>query len=117
MSYHRKTQALGGLDLAAITKKVAEGVSTAVDVSHDPYLGEAICRVQQLVAIENKREVPVCTKTASGLVGGVGMRRLMPALRGYVYAQQHPWVYPVAGAVAIGVPVLIGYLLGKGLKR
>jgi hypothetical protein len=119
MSYHRKPRSLGalGTDLAALTKNVIEGVSTAVDVTSDPYLPEAICRAQQLVAIENKRPVPVCTTTRDGLVGGIGLRRVMPVVRGFVYAEQHPWTYPVAGAVVIGIPVLIGYLIGKGLKR
>ena len=118
MSYHRKPRTSFGLgDASSVVSKVVSGVQTAVDVSADPYLSETICRVQQLIAIENNRPVPICNETPSGLVGGIGLRRAMPILRGYVYAQQHPWVYPVAGAVAVGIPVLIGYLLGKGSRR
>jgi hypothetical protein len=37
----------------------------------------------------------------------------MPVLRGYVYAQQNQWVYPVAVLAAIGLPMWIGYELGR----
>jgi hypothetical protein len=115
MTYHRSRSSLG--DVASTIHSVATGLNTAVDIGTDPYLPETICRAQQLVAIENKRPVPLCARTADGLRGGIGLRGAMPVLRGYVYAQQHPWVYPAVGAVAIGVPILIGYLLGKGSKR
>jgi hypothetical protein len=115
MSYHRKHPGLG--DAAETIRNVATGVSTALDITRDPYLPETICRTQQLIAIEGKHPVPVCAKTRPNLQGGIGLRKAVPLLRAYVYAQQHAWVYPVVGAVAIGVPVVIGYLLGKGLRR
>ncbi len=38
----------------------------------------------------------------------------MPALREYVKAEQQPWRYAVAAGVVIGLPMLLGYALGKG---
>src|SRR3990172_6644847 len=117
MSYHRKDTRLGLGDAASVIHSVTSGISTAVNISTDPYLPETICRAQQLVAIENDKAVPPCALTRSGLRGGIGLRGVMPVLRAYVYAQQRPWIYPVAVAAAVGVPVLLGYLLGKGSRR
>lgn len=125
MSYHRKSHARygprarsGGLgDVASTLANLATAVQTGVEVGSDPYLPETICRAQQLIAIENQRPVPACASTPANLSGGIGLRIAMPVLRGLVYAQQHKWVYPVAVAGVIGVPMLVGYLLGKGSKR
>jgi hypothetical protein len=83
-------------------------------VSTDPYLSEVICRVGQLKAIEDKTPVKPCAITPAGLRGGVGLRKAMKPLRAYVYAEQRPWIYPVAAVVILGVPLFIGYLAGKG---
>ena len=95
---------------------VASGIATAADITTDPYLPETICRARQLLAIEAETAVPTCVKTASGKMGGIGLRKAMPVLRGYVFAEQNPWVYPVAAAVAIGVPFLLGVLIGRSSK-
>jgi hypothetical protein len=95
---------------------IAGTVTTALDVSLDPYLPETICRVGQLAAVENRRPVPPCNTTAPGLPGGIGLRNAMVPLRGYVYLQQHKWAYPLVVAAAVGLPMYIGYLLGKGSR-
>lgn len=109
MSYHRKhngrTLALG--DAASV-------ISTAIGVTQDPYFNETVCRVQQLRAIENRTAVPACQVTPKNVAGGVGLRKAMPALRAYVYAEQHKWTYVAAAVGVLGVPMLIGYALGKG---
>lgn len=89
-------------------------ISTVVDVATDPYLPEVVCHIQQLQQIGRNQPVQVCTDTPSSMDTGVGIGPAMPALRAFVYAQQNPWVY-VAGVVAIlGVPLWLGYELGKG---
>ena len=93
---------------------LGDTLSTLTSAAQDPYLSETICRVGQLKAIENAQPVPGCAITAPNLGGGVGLRKVMPALRAYVYAEQHPWVYPAAVLGVIGLPMLIGYALGKG---
>jgi hypothetical protein len=117
MSYHRKTT-LGPKGRNLPMGDAASAISVANDVIHDPYFNEAVCRVKQLQAIENRQAVPVCAKTAPNIGGGVGLRAAMPALRGYVYASQKPFKWPLWAAVAgaVGVPMLIGYALGKGSK-
>jgi hypothetical protein len=89
-------------------------LSTVVGASQDPYLSEVICRVEQLQSIDKKQPVKPCVKTRPGLPGGIGLRRTIQPLRAYVYAEQRPWVYPVAVAAIVGLPLFIGYQLGKG---
>jgi hypothetical protein len=122
MSYHRsrtggRVRVALGDSVADKIKTIAAATSTAADVVNDPYLPETICRAQQLVAIENRHALPACANSPAGMAGGIGLRKLMLPLRGLVYAEQHRWVYPVAAVAAIGVPMALGYLLGKGSRR
>lgn len=120
--YRGRAMAMGDAtsDLVAAVTKVlgtaSPAVGVAANVLTDPYWPEAACHVAQLHAIENKKPVPNCPRTPAGKTGGIGLRKVMPAMRAYVYAERHPVVKPVAVAAAIGVPVLIGYLLGKGSR-
>jgi hypothetical protein len=107
MTYHRRNSPLGDL---------TDTVQTFIDVSADPYLPEVICRVKQLKSIDRGELVEVCTNTPRGMMGGVGIRTAIPALRAYVYAQRNPWVYAVAALGVLGVPMLLGYHLGKRAK-
>lgn len=92
---------------------IATTVSTAVDVVKDPYLQELICNVQQLKSINDKTPVVPCPKTMTTSTAGVGLRKVVPVVRGYVYAEQHRWVYAVAAVGIIGLPMLIGYSLAR----
>lgn len=92
-------------------------IGTAADVASDPYFPELVCRIQQLKAIDHGKAPSVCANTVdTGSGDGVGLRRGMPVLRGYVYAQQNPWVYPLLAAAVVGLPLLIGYRLGQASK-
>lgn len=118
---HKKKHGLSGLgDLTSSLESLfsnAEGaVGAALNASQDPYLPEVACRFNQLAAINANHPVGTCNDTPSGLPGGIGLRNLIVPLRGYVYAQQHKWVYPLAIAAVVGVPMAIGYALGKGRK-
>lgn len=93
---------------------IAGTLVTAAQVTSDPYFAETVCRVGQLGAIKRGQAPSPCAKTPVGRPGGVGLGALMPALRGYVYAQQHPWAWAAAAAVAVGLPFLLGYAAGKG---
>lgn len=106
MSYHRNALPMGD---------VASAAKVAATVTSDPYFGEAVCRIDQLAAIESGSTVPTCVTTRSGIPGGVGLRRAMPALRFYVEASKRPGRWPLfaALAAAVGVPMAIGYALGR----
>jgi len=92
---------------------LASALSTAADVAGDPYLPEVICRIQQLKNIDRGETVATCIDTPEGVAGGVGLRNAMTPLRAYVYAQQNKWVYPLAVAAMIGIPMWLGYELGR----
>lgn len=100
-------------DLASTITNLASGVGIAVDLANDPYLPEMICRVSQLRDINAGKKPPPCGNTAPGLAGGVGLRKVMPGVRAYVYSQEHKWVIPAAVAAVVGIPFLIGYALGR----
>lgn len=87
-------------------------LTTVLDVASDAALPEVVCRIQQLQAVDRGQPVPLCAETPPGL-GAPWAQRVMPVLRGYVYAQQNQWVYPVALLAAIGIPMWIGYELGR----
>jgi hypothetical protein len=92
---------------------LASTIGTAIDIASDPYLAEVVCHIGQLKNIDHGEPVATCQETPPGAIGGVGLRNAAPVLRAYVYAQQNKWVYPVAMAVLLGVPMLIGYELGR----
>lgn len=112
MSYHRNRHRLGS---ASPMGDVASVVKTGAEVVADPYFGETVCRVQQLRAIERgEKVVPACATTPPNIGGGVGLRKAMPALRGYVWAERNrPLSYALVAAGVIGLPMLIGYAIGK----
>lgn len=93
---------------------LASTIGAALDVASDPYLNEVVCHIGQLKAIDHGEPVGVCAQTPDGAVGGVGLRNAIPVLRAYVYAQQNKWVYPLAVAALVGIPMFIGYEIGRG---
>lgn len=118
MSYHRKITLPGEIAKHGHfgLGDVAGTIAVANDVMHDPYFNEALCRVKQLQAIENKQAVPACVTTAPNIGGGVGLRKAMPIVRAYVFAERQPLKWPLfAAAVGVlGIPALIGYSIAKG---
>ena len=88
-------------------------LGTGAKVVSDPYLPEVLCRVDQLAQIEaGARVLTPCVQMPPGRVGGIGLRKVVQPLRAYVYAEQHPWIYPVAIGALVGIPFLLGYLAG-----
>ncbi len=109
MSYQRR-HGLGGVSDLIATGNAAAGI--AASALTNPYTAEIICRVKQLEAANLRKPVPPCATTPP-VNDSLGIRKFMPIVRGYVYAEQHPWAYPVAVALAVGVPFLLGYLAGR----
>lgn len=93
---------------------IVNAIGIAADLTADPYLPETVCRVGQMRSINNNQTPTACATTAANLPGGVGLRKLITPLRGYVYSLEHKWVAPAVVVGVIGVPMLIGYLIGKG---
>ena len=107
MSYERKQ----GLGMSVA--ELASATSSLTRALTDPYLPEAICRAKQLYAIQTGSKPSSCTPTPLNLTGGVGIKKAIRPMRGVVYAEQHRWVYPAAVAAILGVPFVLGYLIGK----
>jgi len=85
-----------------------------VNVANDPYLSEVLCHLTQLQQIKAGGQPQACAETQPGLTGGIGLSRAVVPMRAYVFAEDHKWAYAVAAAAIIGLPMLIGYRLGKG---
>lgn len=109
-------------DLLACGKSA---IGTAVGGATDPYLPEVICRISQLQALSKGRTpmqvmfgkkptvpVPSCTNTPMGK-GGIGLERAVKPLRGLVYVNQHPVTVWLGLSAILGVPLLVGYMIGK----
>lgn len=110
---HRKGRPLSGLgDVLSNIFGAVGAVSTAVS---DPYFPETVCRIEQIQAADAGKAVPACTPTASDQSTALG--RLVVPLRMVAYAEQNKWVYPLAIAAIIGVPLWIGYEIGSSKKR
>lgn len=107
--YGRRGQPPAMGDLASI-------LGAAEGIADDPYLPEMVCMINQLKQINNNLPVAVCTPTADGLPGGVGIGSIIAPMRAFVYAQQNKWVYGVAALALIGLPMWLGYELGKESK-
>lgn len=98
---------------------------TQVAASVDPYFPEALCRIKQLRALKTGRTplqiligkkptetVPTCTSTPPGR-GGVGVEKAIKPLRAGVYVAQHPMTVWLGVTAILGVPLLVGYMIGK----
>lgn len=103
-------------DAASTITNLMATVGIATDLATDPYLPETICRVGQIKALNAGKQPAACVVTPMNKTGGVGLRKFIKPLRGYVYAEQHRWVYAAAVVGVIGVPMLLGYALGKASK-
>jgi hypothetical protein len=92
----------------------------------DPYLPEALCRIDQIRALRKNRsfvaavfgkrptvEVPTCTQTPLNTKGGVGVVGAIRPLRGAAYVYQHPTVVALGIAAVVSIPYLLGYVHGR----
>lgn len=111
MTYHPRKTARSA-PMGDIFQAIGNAVSQAAGVVSDPYSGELVCRIRQVVAMGTKTNV-ACSSTPLHLSSPARLKKPTLALRGYVYAEQRPWVYPAAIAAVVGVPFLLGYLVGR----
>jgi hypothetical protein len=94
----------------------------------DPYLPEALCRISQLQALGKGRTplqamfgkkptvtVPSCKQVVDGQKS-IGFDRAVKPLRKLVYVNRHPAIIWLGLTALLGVPMLIGYAIGKKTK-
>ena len=104
--------------------KCGTGVIVAASGISDPYLPEVACRVSQLQALTTGRtpvqiligkkatiQVPACKPTPPGQKG-IGVEKAIGPLRAAVYVGQNPSIVWLGAAAIVGVPLLLGYMLG-----
>lgn len=102
------------MGLGMSVAEVTGALSSMARAITDPYLPETICRAKQIYALRTGAgAIPACPKTKPNLPGGIGLRKAIVPIRGFSYAEQHRWVYPASVAVVLGVPFLLGYLIGR----
>lgn len=101
------------IPMGDVVSSIVGDINTVTAVATDPYMPEVLCRIGQLKAVRANQPKPPCQDTPLGLQGGVGLGKLILPLRGFVYAEQYPILYPLAAFVVIGLPFLIGYQFGR----
>lgn len=102
---------LGSLGDTAST--IADAATVTAEISGDPYFGEMLCHAKQLVQISKGKAPQDCVQVPLGVPGGIGLRYAVVPARGFVFAQQHPVTYILAGLVVLGLPMAIGYAIGR----
>jgi hypothetical protein len=94
----------------------------------DPYLPEALCRIDQIRALRKGRTalqtffgksptvpVPDCYSLAPGQ-GGIGVEAAIKPLRAAVYVYQHPIIVWLGLTAVLAVPFIAGYVVGRSKK-
>lgn len=99
--------------LGDVLSDIQTAVSAASNVASDPYLTEMLCHVQQLSQLGRGQPATPCISTPLNVPGGVGLKYAVVPMRAFVYARQHPWAWLVAAGLVFGVPMMIGYELGR----
>lgn len=111
--YRNRTTTAGPLGLGMSVSEVTDAISSMARALTDPYLPETVCRAKQIYAIRTGKTPPVCPKTKPNLPGGIGLSKAIVPVRGFSYAEQHRWVYPASVAALLGIPFVLGYLIGS----
>lgn len=114
--------------LTDLIKCGQSAVGAAIGGATDPYLPEVMCRIAQLQALGKDRTplqamfgkkptvaVPACVSTPPGK-GGIGLEKAVKPLRAIVYVNKHPMAVWLGLTALLGVPMLIGYAIGKKAK-
>lgn len=99
--------------IGSALSSISGTIGTAGAIASDPYLPEVICHIEQLAQIKRREPVKACAAIPAGRPGGIGLGKGMIPLRAYVYAERNPWAWPVGIGAALGIPMLLGYVLGK----
>lgn len=108
----RRPVATGGVFDTA-TKYINQGaeiIKTGTTVLSDPALPQIIGMVVELNAMEKS----AANTPSSGSTGqGIGLRKVVKPLELFVFYRKNEWVLPVAIAGLVGLPFLLGYVVGK----
>lgn len=108
----RSKSALGGV--SDVIGSVVSAAAQVAGMANDPYAQELVCRIRQVAAVELGTSVPPCPSVPITTASPAGLRKPVVGMRAYVWAEQRkPWSYPTVIAAAVGIPFLLGYLVGR----
>lgn len=104
----------GFLDTASkYLSQAGDIIKTGTTILNDPALPKIIANVVELNSLE-KSDAKTSSGQASGATGqGIGLRKVVRPLELFVFYRKNPWIAPVAVASLVGLPFLMGYLLGR----
>ena len=124
----RYRRALGDISITGLVGALSSFADIDLALSDavaDPYFPNVVQSILELDAVSNGRPPIDPTKgqqivnSLKGVVSptpgspGLGLQGASYALDVYVWAKQNPWLFPFAVAAVIGIPMLIGYKLGR----
>lgn len=103
----------------ALGSTASDIANKAAQVIGDPALPQVLSLVKQLYDLETSRPGGA-PSTSSGPVNyraGVGLSAAIAPLKVVLYVRKNPWVVPAAVAGVLGLPLMLGFSLGRASKR
>lgn len=82
------------------------------DVVQDPALPTVVNLIGEIVEIETGKPAGEPSNEP-----GVGLRKIVPALKAFVVIERNPWLPWAAGFAALALPFLGGVLVGRAVAR
>ena len=113
ISARRRPAPMGGfLDTAnRYISQAGDIIKTGTTVLSDPALPKIVGMVMELNSLEKSA---AASGPSSGSTGqGIGLRKVVKPLELFVYYRKNEWILPVAVAGLVGLPFLLGYVVGK----
>lgn len=103
--------------VVGIVSKAQPYLDVAESIVDDPALPDFMSRIRTIRSLNNPGTpaTPPAPAADGSLppVVPVGLTKFMPAVDGYIWARQHPWIVPLVGVGVIGVLGGAGFLLGR----
>ena len=106
----------GEITLGGTASDVANKVAM---LAGDPALPTVVDLVKQLYALEASRPGGPPAPKPTGPVNykaGIGLSAAVGPLKAILYVRKNPWVVPAAVAGILGLPLLLGFTLGRASK-
>lgn len=112
MSYTKTTLGPRGRStLDGLLDTASSALDAAKYILEDPALPKITYSVVELHSLEQRGAKPGTSKP------GIGLNRFVTPLQTYVKMRRNPIIGYAALAGIVSIPVMIGYILGKGRRR
>lgn len=94
-------------DVKSVVGNAVSGAGAATKVLKDPNFPKVVKLVEQAYSVE------AATSGSSASKGGSALGDLILPLEVYVETKKRPWLKIAIPALIIGLPIILGYQLGK----